>query len=371
MYGWLPWLGAACFPPVPFWEERAICSPIYRLRRPSRITIEPLFDSKQSNDSIRAFQRWFRARLSILKKALELLLTLLIVTMISFILMQLSPIDAAEAYARRNAFAITPESLATLREQMGLNDPLPIQYWNWVKDAVHLDFGTSYTNGRDVFQEVTQAFSITATIVLLTAVVQAVGSLAVGCVCYWTRRNWVGKLMDFICIAGISIPSFFFATSFLDVFAVQLRWINVAGNTGLMRYLPAALCLSVSGMAFFGQLLAGGVQRGMNEDSAFYARCRGLTERRIMLHHALPQAVSGLLPNFMQMMGLCMAGSMIVERIFSLPGLGYLIIDSVLYRDNPMIHATILFLAFSLVFFNIVSDVIQRVLRGGGREVTV
>ena len=177
--------------------------------------------------------------------------------------------------------------------------------------------------------------------------------------------------MDFICIAGISIPSFFFATSFLDVFAVQLRWINVAGNTGLMRYLPAALCLSVSGMAFFGQLLAGGVQRGMNEDSAFYARCRGLTERRIMLHHALPQAVSGLLPNFMQMMGLCMAGSMIVERIFSLPGLGYLIIDSVLYRDNPMIHATILFLAFSLVFFNIVSDVIQRVLRGGGREVTV
>ena len=177
-------------------------------------------------------------RVFILKKALELLLTLFIVTMISFILMQLSPIDAAEAYARRNAFAITPESLATLREQMGLNDPLPVQYWNWVKDAVHLDFGTSYTNGRDVFQEVTQAFSITATIVLLTAVVQAVGSLIVGCVCYWTRRNWIGKLMDFICIAGISIPSFFFATSFLDVFAVQLRWINVAGNTGLMRYLP-------------------------------------------------------------------------------------------------------------------------------------
>ena len=118
-------------------------------------------------------------RVFILKKALELLLTLLIVTMISFILMQLSPIDAAEAYARRNAFAITPESLATLREQMGLNDPLPVQYWNWVKDAVHLDFGTSYTNGRDVFQEVTQAFSITATIVLLTAVVQAIGSLIV------------------------------------------------------------------------------------------------------------------------------------------------------------------------------------------------
>ena len=229
-------------------------------------------------------------RVFILKKALELLLTLLIVTMISFILMQLSPIDAAEAYARRNAFAITPESLATLREQMGLNDPLPVQYWNWVKDAVHLDFGTSYTNGRDVFQEVTQAFSITATIVLLTAVVQAIGSLIVGCVCYWTRSNWVGKLMDFICIAGISIPSFFFATSFLDVFAVQLQWINVAGNTGLMRYLPAALCLSVSGMAFFGQLLAGGVQRGMNEDSAFLCPMPGINGAP---YHASPCAATG------------------------------------------------------------------------------
>lgn len=307
-------------------------------------------------------------RVFILKKAMELFLTLFVVTMISFVLMKLSPIDAAEAYARRNAFAMTEESLALLREQMGLNESLPVQYWNWVSSALHLDFGTSYTNGKDVFTQVMNAFAITAKIVLLTSVIQALGSLAMGCICYRLRKKWLGKIMDFLCIAGISIPAFFFATTFLDFFAVRMGIINVAGNRGVMRYLPAAICLSISGIAFFGQLLAGGLQRGMNEDSAFYSRCRGLSEQRIMLHHALPQAVSGLLPNFMQMVGLCMAGSMIVERIFSLPGLGYLIIDSVLYRDNPMIHATILFLAFSLVFFNIISDIIQRILQGGGRE---
>lgn len=308
-------------------------------------------------------------RVFIGRKALELLLTLLIVTMISFILMQLSPIDAAEAYARRNAFAITPEYVQELREEMGLGAPLPAQYWRWVRRAAALDFGVSYVSGRDVFTEVTVAFSVTASIVLITAVVQAVGSLLMGCLCYLTRRHWSGKLLNLLCVAGISVPAFFFASTFLDVFAVRFGWLRVAGNTGLMRYLPAALCLAVSGVAFFGQLLAGGIARAMGEESADYARCRGLTERRILLCHALPAALTGVLPNFMQMMGLCMAGSMIVERIFSLPGLGYLIIESVLYRDAPMIHATILFLAFSLVFFYILADVLQRAVQGGGRTV--
>ena len=106
-------------------------------------------------------------RVFILEKAMELFLTLFIVTMISLVLMRLYPIDADDAYARRNAFAMTAESLASLREQMGLNDPLPVQYWNWVSSALHLDFGTSYTNGKDVFTQVMNAFTITARIVLL------------------------------------------------------------------------------------------------------------------------------------------------------------------------------------------------------------
>lgn len=301
------------------------------------------------------------------RKACELLLTLIIVTMISFILMQLSPIDAAEAYARRNAFAITPEYVQSLRDEMGLSDPLPAQYWRWVKRAVALDFGVSYVSGRDVFIEVTGAFGVTASIVLFTAVIQAVGSLVMGCLCYLAGQRWPGKLLNFLCVAGISVPAFFFASTFLDVFAVRFGWLRVAGNTGVMRYLPAALCLAVSGIAFFGQLLAGGIEKAMCEESADYARCRGLTERRILMHHALPAALTDVLPNFMQMMGLSMAGSMIVERIFSLPGLGYLIIESVLYRDAPMIHATILFLAFSLVFFYILSDILGRVLQGDSR----
>ena len=130
-----------------------------------------------------------------------------------------------------------------------------------------------------------------------------------------------------------------------------------------MKYLPAALCLSICTIAFYAQLLAKRIEREMNEDYATYARCRGLSEYRILFFHALPHSLAGLLPSFMQMVGISLAGSAIVERIFSLPGLGYTIIDSVLYRDSPMIHATILFLAFFLVVCNILADLLQRLFQ--------
>lgn len=142
----------------------------------------------------------------------------------------------------------------------------------------------------------------------------------------------------------------------------------MASSTGLMRYLPAAICLAVGGIALYSQLLSKNIEREMNEDYAVYARCRGLSDMRILWTHALPHALAGLAPSFLQMVGISLAGSAIVEKIFSLPGLGYSIVDSVLYRDTPMIHATILFLAFFLVICNAVSDILQRIFQHGHVE---
>lgn len=301
----------------------------------------------------------------IMNKVLEMLITLVIVTLISFLLVRLSPIDPAEAYARRSmaAFSFTDEQIEALREDMGLNDPLPVQYVLWIRDAIHLDFGESFVSGQPVFEKVTTAVGITVTIVLISGVIQTVFILLFGCLCYLTRKHWIGHVLIFLCIAGVSIPAFFFAAAYLDIFAVKLGWTSVVGKTGLMRYFPAAACIAIGCISLFSPMLANSLQKEMEQDSVFYARCRGLSETRILLRYALPGAIATLLPNFCQMLGLCMAGSAIVERVFSLPGLGYLIIDSVLYRDSPVIHATILFLAFSLVMFNILSDVLRRILQ--------
>ena len=144
-----------------------------------------------------------------------------------------------------------------------------------------------------------------------------------------------------------------------------MKWgvISVAGNTGLARFLPAALCLSLSAICFYGQLLADSLHREMEQDYAFYARCRGLSELRILICHALPHALVDLLPSFAQMLGLCLAGAAIVERVFSLSGLGYLIIDAVVRRDSPVIHASVLLLAGALVLLDTAAELLQRWLQ--------
>ena len=303
----------------------------------------------------------------LLSKTLEMLLTLLVVTVLSFLLVRLSPVDPAEAYARRSfaAFSYDEADMAVLRARMGLDQPLIIQYVTWVMDALHLDFGESFVSGQPVFEKVTTAIGITVRIVLLSGVLQAVGILALEPLLYVARGRFSGRLLHFLCIAGVSIPSFFFASSYLDLFAVKFGFTSVAGSTGLVRYLPPAICIAIGCIALFSPMLAGRLRQEMAQDAAFYARARGLSERIILFRYALPDAVAAILPSFCQMLGLCMAGSAIVERVFSLPGLGYLIIDSVLYRDSPVIHATILFLAFSLVIFDILSDLLQRLLQQG------
>lgn len=193
----------------------------------------------------------------IVNKVLEMLITLAVVTLISFLLVRLSPIDPAEAYARRSfaAFSFTDEQMEALREDMGLNDPLPVQYVTWVRDALHLDFGKSFVSGQPVFEKVTTAIGITVTIVLISAVIQAVFILLFGCLCYLTRKRMIGHALIFLCIAGVSIPSFFFASTYLDIFAVKLGLTSVAGNTGLMRYLPAAVCIGIGCMGMFSGMM--------------------------------------------------------------------------------------------------------------------
>lgn len=180
----------------------------------------------------------------LLQKVLQLFLTLFLVTAITFILMQLSPIDAAEAYSRR-IFTVDEARIEAVREQMGLNRHIVVQYLDWLNGLLHFDLGTSYVDNRDVFLIVSAASKETACIVLLSMVLQAAGSLVLGILLYLSRKNVLGKILAFVSIAAISVPAFYLATSFIDIVAVRWKLINVAGNTGLMRYLPAALCLAV------------------------------------------------------------------------------------------------------------------------------
>lgn len=296
------------------------------------------------------------------KKLLEILLTLLCVTFLSFLLMRLSPIDPATAYVTRNTAHVTQEQIEKTKVEMGLNKPLVVQYGAWLKNAIQLDFGVSLKTGYPVIEELGKAVPVTVSVVLLAAALMLVGIVLFGALAYLLRNQVLGYVLTFLCIAGISIPPFYTATLLLDIFAVRWNVFTVTGNGGLLRFLPAAICLAVFGVSLYSQLFAKGLEREMNEDYAFYARCRGFSELRILLRHAFPRVAATLLPSLMQALGLFLAGITVIEQVFSLPGIGGLIIHGVIQRDSPVIHAVVLFLAFALVFLDVVSDLIQRIL---------
>ena len=299
---------------------------------------------------------------SIYKRVIEVLLTVFFVTFLSFLLMRLSPIDPATAYAKRNTPNPTQEQIAELRIEMGLNKPLFVQYGMWVKDALKLDFGVSLVNAKDAFGEIAQVLPITVKVVLLSSILQIIFSILVANLMYSGRKNIGGKLLKFLLLVCVSIPAFYIANTYLNFFAVKADMISVTENEGIMRYLHPAICLTVPYVAFYGRMLYTTLAKEMNDDYAFYARCRGLSESRILFSHATPRACISLLPNFMQSIGLTMAGAAFVERIFSLPGLGYLIIDSVMHRDSPIVHLCVLVLALSIALVGVLADVVEYFL---------
>lgn len=299
----------------------------------------------------------------IVNKAFSALLTLLLVTLLSFLLMRLSPIDPAEAYVKRNSALVTAERIEAARIELGLDKPLYVQYVSWMRNALQLDFGISLRSGHTVLHEVQKAMPTTMNIVAWAALFTSAGVLGLGFLQYLLRDCLGGKLVRCLGILGISIPAFYFSTAFLNIFALKWKVITIAGNSGAARYVPAALCLSISGICFYGQMLSDALVWEMEQDHCVYAKCRGLSEGRILIFHALPHVLVDLLPSFAQMLGLCFAGAAIVERVFSLSGIGYLIIDAVIARDAPVTHAAVLILAGVLVFMDFAAEIIQKILR--------
>ena len=221
----------------------------------------------------------------ILRKLVELIFTLLFVTLLSFLLMRLSSVDPATAYAKRMIGNPTAEQIEKIRIQLGFDKPLLVQYGRWVWDLLHFDLGVSLANGHDVWTDIATAFPKTLGIVALASIFQVVFIVIVSCIAFLLPWKLPKKAVRLLCILGVSIPSFYLATVYLDYFAVQKSLISVAGNTTLLSYISPAICIGVFGASFYTPLLMDALEHESDEDYAFYARCRGLSEKRLLLCH--------------------------------------------------------------------------------------
>lgn len=297
----------------------------------------------------------------ILRRILAVIPVLAIVGIFVFLLLRLSPGDPAAIIA---GDAATPEQLDRIRERLGLNESLPVQFVTWLGNLLQGDLGTSLISGTPVVQMIGQRIWPTVNLALLTIGLSVLIAVPLGILAAWRHRTWVDYLVMTLSVLGFSIPVFVIGYLFIQGFAIELRWLPVQGYTAptvdFVKFLRGAILpavtLAVIYVALIARMTRASMLEVLGEDYIRTARAKGVSERTVLFHHALGNAAVPILTVIGTGFALLIGGVVVTESVFNIPGIGRLTVDAVLARDYPVIQAMILLTSAIYVFVNLLID---------------
>jgi peptide/nickel transport system permease protein len=297
----------------------------------------------------------------------RLLAVLLAVTAASFCMVSLLPGDTVTAMLGANA---SEEDRAAVREQLRLDDPLPVRYARWVGDAVTGDLGTSYRTRQPVTEAIGQRIGVTLQLVVLSQLIAL--AVAVPMAVFGALRpgSIVDKLLSSAQLALLATPGYLVAVGLMAVFAVQLGWFDTTGYVrftdnpllNLKSLLLPALALAAEQIALYARVLRTDLVTTFDQDFIWFARAKGNSTRRIVLRHALRPSSIGIVTLTGISVGRMIGGTVLVETIFSLPGLGRYTIDAINNRDFMALQGAVVVLTVGFVLVNFVADLLHGVL---------
>lgn len=294
----------------------------------------------------------------ILRRLCVALAVMLTVAVVSFLLLHLSG-DLATAIAGPESSAADVEKI---RAQYGLDRPMTTQFFDWLGSALRLDFGRSFYFQNTVMELVAERLPITlklGAVSLLLAVVVAV-PLGVAAALY--RDTWIDRLALLVATVGQAMPNFWFALALIVVFSVGLHWLPVAGNTTWLHFVLPAVALGYYAMPSLMRLTRAGMLDVMGPDYIRTARAKGLSPARVVFKHALRNAIIPVVALAAVELGFMLGGSVVIESVFSLQGLGQLAWDSIARNDYPVVQAVVLIIATFYIALTFVADVLNAAL---------
>lgn len=303
----------------------------------------------------------------VLKRLLLILPVIFGVSTLLFVLMRVVPGDVARTILGQNA---SPEATAALRQQMGLDRPLPVQYGDWLWGLVRGDLGESLRTGYPVTTLIGQRFPATLQLTAAASLMSLALAIPLGIVAAVRRGSWVDHLTATVGLAGISFPSFWLGTLLILFVALRLRWLPPFGYTpftedpleSLRTLALPAFTLSTSMMAVVMRMMRSTMVEVLGNDFIKTARAKGLNERRVMYAHALKNAFIPVLTIIGLQTGFLFGGAVIIENLFAWPGIGRLTLDGVFQRDYPVVQGAVLFVAVLFVLINLAVDVLYGYL---------
>ena len=289
------------------------------------------------------------------KRVLMLIPVLIGVSLIVFVLMQLSPGDPAQIILGAQA---APEDIDNLRQEMGLNDPLIVQFLRFLVGIFTLDFGTSYKDNMPVLDKLLEALPYTAQLTFAAVFVALLIGIPVGIISATKQYSIFDRISTVCALIGFSTPNFWLSIMLILVFSVNLRWLPVSGAGGIEYLVLPAIALGTQSAAVFTRMTRSSMLEVIRADYIKMARAKGANERQVILRHALRNALLPIVTivgmNFAALLG----GTVIIEQVFTLNGLGSLAITSVRQLDVPMVMAEVLFIALITSIINLIVDVL-------------
>jgi ABC-type dipeptide/oligopeptide/nickel transport system permease component len=294
--------------------------------------------------------------LSFLARRLALTFVVLLgVATLVFSLIHLVPGDPAQAMLGEGA---APEDIAQLRGRLGLDRPLIEQYAAYMRGLVRGDLGTSLRTQQPVTEQIAERIPATAELAGAAMVVAVLLAVPLGVIAAVWRGTWVDQSAMALALTGISVPGFWLGPLLALVFAVELGWLPVSGRGTLAHLILPAVTLGTALAAILARMTRASVLEELREQYVVAARARGATRARAVLAHALRNSLIPVVTILGLQLGAVLTGSIITETIFSWPGVGRLLIQSINFRDYPMVQGCILLIAVTYVAMNLLTDLV-------------
>jgi len=295
----------------------------------------------------------------LIRRVLLTIPVLLGVATLVFSLIHLVPGDPAQAMLGDGA---SPQDVAELRTNLGLDRPLPAQYASFLQSAVTGDLGTSFRTGQPVTQMIAERVPATAELALAAMSVAILLAIPLGIVAAVRRNTFADHAAMTFSLAGISIPNFWLGPLLAIVFAVELGWLPVSGRGTAAHLVLPAVSLGLALSAILARMTRASLLEELGELYVRAARARGASPTAAVLGHALRNSLIPLVTIVALQFGAVLTGAVITETIFAWPGIGRLLIQSIGFRDYPMVQGCILLIAVTYVTVNLVTDVMYGVL---------
>jgi ABC-type dipeptide/oligopeptide/nickel transport system permease component len=254
-------------------------------------------------------------------------------------------------------FVTTPDQIAQMRAQLHLDEPVLVQFGRFVGNAVRGDLGTSIRSRRPVATEIGENVGSTAQLALASMAVAVAIGVPLGVCAALLRNSWldVGSMM--VALLGVSMPSFWLGLLLIFVFSLHLAWLPATGGGDLPHLVLPAITLGTIASAIIARLTRSSMLEVLGQDYVRTARAKGLAGWSVVVRHALKNALIPIITIFGLQFGNLLAGAVIVETVFSRPGLGRLIVGGILAKDFPLVQGTVLFVATAYVLINVLVDV--------------